>query len=69
MYSYMYMYISRQRCTVYVELLQCVLHSDSCHQMVRFASGEMTVYVGGQQPGQTTDVGSNVLMSTFMVHI
>ena len=29
--------------------------------------GLMAVYVGGQQPGQTMDVGSNVLKGSFII--
>ena len=35
--------------------------------MIVTAAGEIQVYIGGQQPGQKVDVGSNVLSGTFKV--
>ena len=32
-------------------------------------AGEMTVYVGGQQPHQDMSTGSNVLQDTFTVKL
>ena len=32
-----------------------------------YFAGEMTLYAGGQQPNQTVNVGSNVLVSSFTI--
>ena len=45
----------------------CAVTSYFCLPPPSSGAGEMQVYVGGQQPGQMTDVGSNVLQTKFVV--
>jgi hypothetical protein len=38
-----------------------------CNRCMVCVTGAMKVYVGGQQPNQKTNVGSNVLVASFTV--